>query len=173
MRLPVGYLAVFTVAALIGLAALPKGGAQAAQNPLAESLSATPQHLATESLQVRSSNGVHKYREQYAFDDATREKGLMYRSSLGADEGMIFDFYTPQPVAFWMHNTWIGLDILYIDASGRVLNIAKHAKPMDDTALPSSGPARSVLEIAAGLSDRLGIKPGDKVTDERIYPQKP
>jgi uncharacterized membrane protein (UPF0127 family) len=74
-------------------------------------------------------------------------------------------------VSFWMHNTALGLDIIFVGPDGRVTNIAANAKPYDETPLPSSGPARAVLEVKAGLTKRFGIKVGDRVTDGWIFPK--
>jgi uncharacterized protein len=88
---------------------------------------------------------------------------------MGDREGMIFSFPKAEEQAFWMHGTYIGLDILYVAADGRVLSIAKRAKPFDESPLPSRGPAKAVLEINAGLSDKLGIQPGDKVCEAAVF----
>ena len=93
----------------------------------------------------------------------TREQGLMCRPTLADDQGMLFEFQDVDQRTFWMKDTLIGLDIIYIGADGRIVSIQKNAKPLDRTPLPSFGPATGVLEINAGLSDKLGLKPGDKV----------
>lgn len=84
----------------------------------------------------------------------------MYRNALAPDHGMIFPYDPPQEAAFWMKNTWIPLDIIFIAPGGRIQRIT-HAKAMDLTPLPSGGPISAVLEIAAGRSAQLGIKEGD------------
>ena len=76
---------------------------------------------------------------------------------------MLFDYGRTQPVAMWMKNTLVPLDILFIAADGRVVNIAADAVPESLTSIPSAGPVRAVLEINAGTAARLGIKPGDRV----------
>lgn len=86
----------------------------------------------------------------------------MYRHTLEPDRGMIFPYNPPQDVAFWMKNTWIPLDIVFIRADGSIARIT-HAKPMDLTPLPSGEPIVAVLEIAGGRSAQLGVKEGDVV----------
>lgn len=130
-----------------------------------------PQKLPTETVTLQTSNGPVRFVTMIAADDATREKGLMFRRRMADHEAMVFDFPEALPVSFWMHNTVLGLDIIFIGVDGRVTNIAANAKPFDDTPLPSVGPARAVLEIKAGLSKRFGIKPGDRMIDRWIFPK--
>ena len=86
----------------------------------------------------------------------------MFVRSLPPNRGMIFPYDPPQQVAFWMKNTLIPLDIIFIRADGKIARIA-NAKPLDETPLPSGEPAAVVLEIAGGRAAQLGIRPGDKV----------
>jgi uncharacterized membrane protein (UPF0127 family) len=137
-------------------------------NPSFESGVAAPQGP-TEPLSIETAGGVRTFKVEIADDPAAREKGLMFRTSIAPDAGMLFDFHQPQPVAFWMLGTPISLDIIFIGADGRILNIAERAVPYSKTALPSAGPALGVLEIAGGASASLGIKPGDRVR-HRIFP---
>ena len=87
----------------------------------------------------------------------------MFRKELPEGQGMLFDFKRDQPVAFWMHNTYISLDMIFIRGDGRIMRIAENAKPMSDRLIPSGGPVRAVLEVIAGTARKLGIKPGDQV----------
>ncbi len=87
----------------------------------------------------------------------------MFRTAMGTDEGMIFPEKTPRKAAFWMRNTVIPLDLLFIGPDQRVLNIAADAVPYDETPLPSAGPVIAVLELNAGRAAELGIAPGDRV----------
>jgi uncharacterized membrane protein (UPF0127 family) len=90
---------------------------------------------------------------------------------LAADRGMLFDFQAPtDDVAFWMRNTLIPLDIVFIRPDGRVLSIARDAKPLDETPLPAGGTIRGVLELAGGRAAEIGLMPGDRVV-HRIFPQ--
>ena len=76
---------------------------------------------------------------------------------------MLFDFNPPRAVAFWMRNTLIPLDLIYIRADGRVLSIARNAQPHDESGLPSGGVIRAVLEVAAGRAAQIGVLPGDRI----------
>ena len=100
-----------------------------------------------------------------------REIGMMCRKALAPDRGMLFDFRQPtNNVAFWMRNTIIPLDIVYIRPDGRVLSIARNARPLDETPLPAGGQIRAVLELAGGRAAQIGLLPGDRVL-HRIFPQ--
>lgn len=89
--------------------------------------------------------------------------GLMNRPSLAADAGMLFDFGHDQPIAMWMKNTLIPLDMIFIDGNGRITGIAERTVPMSLTTIPSPGPVRAVLEVNGGTAERLHIHIGDKV----------
>ena len=90
-----------------------------------------------------------------------QQHGLMFYRSLGADEGMIFPYEPPQSVSFWMHNTLIPLDMVFIREDGTIARIAT-AKPLDDTPVPAGEPVAAVLEIRGGRAAELGIREGDK-----------
>jgi uncharacterized membrane protein (UPF0127 family) len=122
-----------------------------------------PQHLRTEPLAIATSRGVTHFQVQIADTDSTREKGLMFVRHLGPDEGMLFDFKTPQPVSFWMKNTFIPLDMLFIAPDGRVISIASNAVPMTETPIPSGGDVTGVLEVRGGRAAEIGVSPGDRV----------
>ncbi len=107
---------------------------------------------------------------EFARDNYERETGLMYRKNMQDDQAMLFIFQDEQPRYFWMKNTYIPLDIIYINAAKQIVSIAKDAKPTDETSLPSHFPAQYVLEIKAGLSDDYGIKKGDKVSWKTTTP---
>ena len=87
----------------------------------------------------------------------------MFRTAMGADEGMIFPMNPPRQAAFWMKNTVIPLDIVFIGSDRRVLNVAANARPYTKTPLPSIGAAAAVLELNGGRAAQLGIGPGDRV----------
>ena len=119
--------------------------------------------LAVIPLSVTTLGKVHRFRVEIARSDADQEKGLMFRTTMGADEGMIFPMQPPRSAAFWMKNTVIPLDIIFIGSDHRILNIAANAVPYDETPLPSAGPAAGVLELNGGRAAQLGIGPGDRV----------
>ncbi len=116
-----------------------------------------------EPLTVVTASGPHPFKVEVMRTEPERERGLMYRKSMSRDHGMLFQYPTEQPVTFWMHNTYLPLDMVFIDRSGHVVSVARDAKPMDDTLIPSGGPALGVLELDAGVAGAIGLKPGDLV----------
>ena len=100
---------------------------------------------------------------EFAKNDEERALGLMYRSSMDEHQGMWFIFPEEAPRSFYMRNTEIPLDIIYLDKDKKVVSIAKNARPYDETSLPSERPAMYVLEINGGLSDKWGIEKGDRM----------
>lgn len=98
----------------------------------------------------------------------TRRRGLMFRTKMPRDEGMLFDFQETREVAFWMRNTFIPLDMIFIDERGTIKHIHHRAVPQDPTSIPSKFPVRFVLEINGGLAKQYGLKPGDKVKHPRM-----
>jgi uncharacterized membrane protein (UPF0127 family) len=115
------------------------------------------------SLVIAAGGRDLKFEVELALDDAHRSHGLMFRKKLGPYEGMLFDFFQEMPVSFWMKNTLIPLDMLFIAADGTIKHIHANAVPMTTDAIPSQYPVRAVLEINGGSAALLGIKPGDKV----------
>lgn len=115
-------------------------------------------------LTVTSANGAHVFKVEVASTPSEQERGLMFRQTMGADEGMIFPMSPARPTAFWMKNTVIPLDIIFIGPDHKVLNVAANAVPYDMTPLPSDGDAAGVLELNGGRAAQIGMKPGDLVT---------
>jgi uncharacterized protein len=112
--------------------------------------------------------GSHTFAVEIAADDASREKGLMFRDHLDADKGMVFIFDDEAQRSFWMKNCKISLDILYFDSALKMVGAALNTPPCQfggDScpAYPSGAPAKYVLEIQGGLASKLGIKLGDKM----------
>ena len=131
----------------------------------------SPSHAATlrqEPLEVTTAKGTTKFMVEIADTEETRNHGLMFRKSLAPDKGMLFDFKTPREAAFWMRNTLISLDIIFITEDGRILTIARNAVPHSEVPIPSGGVIRGVLELAGGRAAQLGIYPGDRVK-HRIF----
>jgi len=116
-----------------------------------------------QSLEIVTKNGVYPFSVELAVTAEEHERGLMFRKELPEGRGMLFDFKTEQPVEFWMHNTYIPLDIIFIRGDGRILRIAENATPLSDKHIPSGGPVRGVLEVIGGTARKLGIGPGDRV----------
>lgn len=103
------------------------------------------------------------FRVEVARSGQEQAKGLMFRTAMGADEGMIFPMEPPRGASFWMRNTVIPLDIIFVGVDGRISNIAANAIPYDETPLSSVGEVKAVLELNGGRAAQLGIAPGDKV----------
>ncbi|MCA0133827.1 DUF192 domain-containing protein [Winogradskyella alexanderae] len=96
------------------------------------------------------------------------QTGLMYRTELGMNQGMLFIFPDVSYRSFYMKNTKIPLDIIYIDEAKTIVSFQKNAKPLDETSLPSEAPAKYVLEVNGGLSDEWQLKVGDRIDFERL-----
>jgi uncharacterized membrane protein (UPF0127 family) len=117
-------------------------------------------------LTIRSTTGEHRFTVDIAATPEQQETGLMFRRSLGPGEGMIFPYDPPANVSFWMKNTLIPLDMLFIRADGRIARVAT-AKPLDLTPIGGGEPIAAVLEIRGGRAAELGIREGDRVDWQR------
>lgn len=115
------------------------------------------------SLVIETGGREIKFDVELALNDAERSRGLMFREKLGPYDGMLFDFHREAPVSFWMKNTLIPLDMIFIAADGTIRSIHANAVPHSTETIPSQFPVRGVLEINGGSAKLLGIKPGDKV----------
>ncbi len=123
----------------------------------------------TEVVTIETEGGPVRINAEIADDEQERNRGLMFRQSLGDNEGMLFHFQEPEMASFWMRNTIVSLDIIFIGVDGRILNIADHTTPYSEDSIPADGLTRGVLEIRAGRAEELGIRPGDRVR-HRIFP---
>jgi uncharacterized membrane protein (UPF0127 family) len=135
---------------------------------LAPLLAATPlraelQSFGKSELTIESANGKHHFNIEEAKSEAQMEQGLMYRRSMAPDAGMLFEYEKPQIMTFWMKNTLIPLDMLFIAADGTVADIHERAVPMLLDPINSAMPVLGVLELNGGTVARLGIKRGDHV----------
>lgn len=117
---------------------------------------------------LRTATGDHAFTVEIADDDAERAKGLMFRQSLASDHGMLFDFGSEREVSFWMRNTFIPLDMIFIGADGTVKAIHENARPQDPTSIPSGAPVRFVFEIVGGGAAAIGLEPGDTFEHARV-----
>lgn len=122
-----------------------------------------PEIRPLERLQLRTDKGVSSFQVEIADSEMEREYGLMCRRSLAPDRGMLFLFSRAEPQMFWMRNTLVPLDIVYIGENGRVVSISRNVQPLDESGAPSAGPAKFVLELAAGRAAQVGLLPGDRV----------
>jgi len=120
---------------------------------------------------LSTATGEYKFNIEVVDDDAERTKGLMFRQHLAPDAGMLFDFQQERPVAFWMRNTFISLDMIFIAADGTVKTIHEKAIPQDPTSIPSGVPVRFVLEIPGGRAREIGLQPGDMMSHPLVSSQ--
>ncbi|MEO0061750.1 MAG: hypothetical protein RLZZ08_310 [Pseudomonadota bacterium] len=114
-------------------------------------------------LTVEAQGGTHQFRVEMARTPEQQQMGLMFRKAMGADEGMLFPYAQPRRLSFWMKNTVLPLDIIFIDPDGKVVNVAANAVPYSEEPLSSAGPASAVLELNAGRAAQLGIGPGTAI----------
>jgi hypothetical protein len=115
------------------------------------------------TLEIASKTGVHSFAVEIADTEPQREKGLMFRKNLPDGQGMLFDFKREQDVSFWMQNTYIPLDMIFIRGDGSILRIVENAEPLSTRTIPSGGPVLAVLEVIGGTARKLGIALGDRV----------
>ena len=115
-------------------------------------------------LTVTTATGVHALVIEIAETPVQRTQGLQGRQNLAVDTGMLFDFGELQHTSMWMKNTFISLDMLFIDGDGTIVSITRNTEPHSLTMITSSRPVKGVLEVRAGTVARLGIRSGDRVS---------
>lgn len=116
-----------------------------------------------ERLDIVTATGVHKFEVEIAKDEAARAHGLMNRRYMAPDHGMLFEFDRDAPQAFWMKDTFIPLDMIFISRAGVVTNIVANAEPLSERVIPSGPPCAAVLELNGGTAAAIGLKVGDKI----------
>ncbi len=114
-----------------------------------------------EPLALETQSGVHAIEVEIARTPEQRAVGLMYRTELAPDRGMLFDFGTTRPITMWMKNTLIPLDMFFVDHAGRIVGIAAKTTPLSEQRIRSGKPVRFVLEMIGGSAARLAANPGD------------
>jgi uncharacterized membrane protein (UPF0127 family) len=114
-------------------------------------------------VQATTATGTHEFAVWIAADAKSRERGLMYVRDMPPDRGMLFVFEFPQVVAFWMKDTYIPLDLVFLAEDGTVLNVAANAKPLSLDPIESEGDALAVLELRGGTAKKIGLKAGDRL----------
>jgi len=124
---------------------------------------AKAQSLPTSPLTIEGLGGRHTFTVELATTANQRDIGLMHRNTLAADRGMLFYFQSEQRVRFWMRNTFIPLDMIFIRANGEIGAIAENTVPHSEQPVGPPQPMQAVLELAGGTAARLGLKPGDIV----------
>lgn len=117
----------------------------------------------TQSVIEKADGSKHAFATELALTAAQRQKGMMFRDKIAPDQGMLFIFKDSDFRRFWMRNTLIPLDIIYLKADGSIINIVANAEPRTDTGRASKGKAKAVFEIAGGRAEELGIKAGDVI----------
>ena len=116
-----------------------------------------------DAVEIRGDWGRARFAVDVADDPQERAKGLMFVEEMPAMEGMLFVYEAPRPASFWMRNTLIPLDLLFLDRTGTVTRIHENAQPLDETPIPGGDAVLSVLEINGGMADRLGIDVGSEL----------
>ncbi|MHA6692835.1 DUF192 domain-containing protein [Devosia sp. A449] len=119
-------------------------------------------------LVLHSATGDYSFNVDVVDTPESRAQGLMFVTELADDAGMLFDFKEVRPVSFWMRNTFIPLDMIFVDADGVIKSIHVNARPHDVTSIPSGAPVQFVLEIPGGRSVEIGLKPGDTMEHDRV-----
>ena len=114
-------------------------------------------------LRVIAGDETHDFAVEVARTGEQQAKGLMFRETLGPNEGMIFPYNPPRRAGFWMKDTPLALDIIFVGSDGRIINIAADTPPQSTDTVFSDGPASLILEIPGGRAAQLGIEPGDRV----------
>ena len=135
----------------------------ASVGPAEGSAERSPAGLAQVPLTITTASGTHRFVVEVARTPEQQARGLMHRQSLAPERGMIFPYDPPQDAAFWMKDTLIPLDMIFIRADGTIARIAENTVPMSLQPVPAFEPIAAVLEIAGGRSAELGIRAGDKV----------
>ena len=118
---------------------------------------------ALEPLEIVTAGGAHRFSVEVMRTSEQLSQGLMFRRYLPDDRGMLFDFKTEQPVQFWMKNTYLPLDMIFISKAGKIVSIAENTEPLSEKLVPSGAPVAAVLEVNAGTAARIHAAPGDTV----------
>ena len=125
-----------------------------------------------DTLLVMKNGATTPISVELALTEEQRQKGLMFRTSLAADHGMLFDFARTEPIYMWMKNTYIPLDMIFIDAVGTITHIVRNTTPLSQSIIGSGGPVRYVLEMATGSADRLDLQIGDRLRHQLFTSDK-
>ncbi|MBY0613685.1 MAG: DUF192 domain-containing protein [Beijerinckiaceae bacterium] len=124
-----------------------------------------------EPLEIVTASGKHRLDVEVMRTPDEQARGLMFRQSMADSNGMLFDFGLDRPVSMWMKNTYIPLDMVFINADGTIHRVEERTEPLSERTIASGAPVRAVLELSAGVARKLGIKSGDKVV-HAMFPAK-
>jgi uncharacterized membrane protein (UPF0127 family) len=153
---------LLAVPALLLAACSPQTGAGAAPTP--EAAATHPvSGLRVIPLTIKQGGKSHRFRVEVAASDEEQAKGLMFRTEMGPDEGMLFPYDPPRVLSFRMKNTVLSLDLIFIGPDHRVINVAANAVPYSEASITSDAPAIATLELNAGRAAALNIVPGARV----------
>lgn len=125
-----------------------------------------------ETLVLVTAAGERAIEVEVAETPQEKAVGLMFRRSLPESSGMLFPYEAPQEVTMWMRNTFIPLDMVFIRADGVVHRIEARTEPLSERTIASRGPVTAVLELAGGVAEKLGLRPGDRVLHPHFKPAK-
>lgn len=114
-------------------------------------------------LKIRTLKGENSFEVELAVTERQHSQGLMYRRSMAANAGMLFDYGSMRHIRMWMKNTYLPLDMIFIDSKGKIINIVERTIPHSLSVISSRGRVRAVLELNSGTASRLGIIEGDRV----------
>ncbi len=117
----------------------------------------------TTELWIETPDARHQFTVEIAETEEQVRRGLMFRTELAEDAGMLFDYDPPTHVSMWMKNTLIPLDMLFVDQFGVIGRIATWTTPLSTETIPSGGPVRAVIELKGGITEQLGIRAGHRV----------
>ena len=149
-------------------------GAAAGQKVLADASGTAARSgvlQSVEPLEIITAGGARKLEVELMRSPDEQARGLMFRQSMPDEHGMLFDFGIDRPVAMWMKNTYIPLDMVFIKADGMIHRIEERTEPLSERTINSGTPVRAVLEINAGTARKLGMKAGDTIIHS-MFPAK-
>jgi uncharacterized membrane protein (UPF0127 family) len=126
--------------------------------------------LPRDVVMVETSSSQYRFEVEVADDPTERAEGLMFRESLADNAGMLFLYQETRPVEFWMKNTPLSLDIVFVREDGTIARIAESTTPMSQDLIPSGEPVRAVLEVKAGTMRQLGVTAGDRIRNATYFP---
>lgn len=154
---------------LAGGLALACGGLGSKPVQAEEAITQAQPPLPEVSLSITDQTGRdHVFTVELARTPHQQEVGEMFRREIAPDHGMLFVWPTPQDSAMWMRNTFVSLDMVFIDEQNRIHAIEEHTTPLSEGIISSHGPVRAVLELPAGTTERLGLVVGDRVTSSAL-----